>query len=300
MRLLKPAPLFKVFLLSLTLSLFGCGGSSGGGGEPEDNTTTFSGNTAPAEIDADNAEEIGQAAGESVDKASASSGLPSSPVGAQVSGPMGIDELNDIVLQTGQQLAMPSGAEVEGVCSSGSASTSGVTTNRIDINYNNCVLIDSSATIDGSAVIEFNDVNDPNAGFTITYNNFTVTDPESGTQTIDAVIVCSGTGTCTFNSDFVGADGVKHRVRMSQTNPITGDGTDASPFNGEATFFHGTHGSVSIDVNGVTYGSCEPLPDGGSIIFTGSNGASGTINFDESCTVTGTFTDGSGGSSVSF
>jgi hypothetical protein len=294
MQLFNVASLLKVFLLSLTLTLIGCGGGgSSGGGETGDGPTTFSGSTAPADINADNAQEIGEAAGESVDKASASTGLPSAPIGVRVSGPVKIDALNDIILETGQQLSMPTGAEVEGVCSSGSASTSGASTSRIEVNYNDCV-VSGSVTIDGSAVIEFNDANDPNAGFTITYNDFTVTDPESGTQTINAVVVCSGGGGgCTINSDFVGEDGVTHRVSDAS---ITGD--EISGYNGTATFFHGTHGSVSITVSNVTYGSCGSLPDGGTISFDGGNGTSGTINFNGDCSVTGTFSDGSG--SVSF
>ncbi|MDI9245658.1 hypothetical protein [Marinobacter sp. CHS3-4] len=289
MQLLKIVPFFKVFLLSLTLTLVGCGGGSsgGGGGGSGSEGATFSGNTSPAEIDQDNAEDIGLAAGESVDKASASGGLPSSPLGVRVSGPIDMDELNDIVLQTGQQLSMPSGVLVEDVCSSGTADVSGLSNaSRTTITYNNCVLDGTAVTVDGSAVIEYENVNDPTAGFSITYNNFTVTDPNSGTQTINAVLVCSDTG-CTYNSDFVGQDGVTHRVTDFS---VTGDRDNG--FNGSATFFHGTHGSVTITISNLTYGSCGTVPDSGSISFSGTNGTSGTINFNGDCTVTGTWNNG--------
>ena len=323
MKLLKISALLKVFFLSLSLTLAACGGG-GSGGDGNDGaedggsniggndggdsnggggggTATFDGPADPAEIDADNVKEIGQAAGESVEKASASTGLPSSPVGVQMSGSIDIDALNDIVLQSVQQLSMPSGIEIDGICSSGSVNVpvpDGATvTNSSEGTYNNCVLPNSSVTIDGSAVIEFNEASNPNAGFTITYNNFTVTDPVSGTQTINAVIVCSGTGGgCTFNSDFVGDDGVTHRVSNVS---ITGDGTGTSPYTGTATFSHGTHGSVDITVSNVTYGSCGSLPDGGSISFTGANGTEGRVDFDSACSVTGSFKDVSG-STVSF
>lgn len=302
MQLLKIAPLFKIFLLSLTLTLIGCGGSSssggGGGGGTADDTTTFSGNTAPAEIDAGNAQAIGQAAGESVERASASSTLPSAPIAFQASGPIDVSALTDLMLETAEQLAVPSGIEVEGVCSSGTASSTVEPPNRTVLTFNNCLLIDASATINGSAVIEFDDAfTNEDSGFTITYSNFSVTESGSGTtQTINMVVVCSGIGVCTFNSDFVGSDGVTHRVSDFS---ITGDGTGISPYNGSATFFHGTHGSVTITVDNVTYGGgCGPLPDGGTITFTGGNSTSGTIFFAGDCTVSGTFNNGSG--AVSF
>lgn len=265
----------------------------GGGGTTTGGSTTFDGNTAPAAIDATNTEAIGKAAGESVQKADASTGLPGA---IAINSPINMDQINDIVLSTANSLNIPAGIDVPGVCSSGSASMSDTaappTSGPYDmtITYNDCTVTNTNITVDGSAVIHYDDFSNPTTAFSITYNNFTVTDPVNGTQTINMSMACNGTG-CSFNSDFAGSDGVTHRITNFN---VSGDAS--SGFSGSATFFHGTYGEVTTSFSGITYGgSCGSIPNGGTITYNSTDGSSGTIIFAGDCSVSGSWSN-SGGS----
>ena len=100
-------------------------------------------------------------------------------------------------------------------------------------------------------------------------------------------MICTDAFSCTYNSDFVGTDGTTHRIADFN---IFGNATDG--FNGTATFYHGTFGSVSITATGITYGSCGTYPDGGSVAFDSTDGSSGTIIFNADCSVSGTWDNG--------
>lgn len=270
--------------------------SSGGGGTAP---ITYSGSTTPAAIDGTNAEAIGATAGEAIQIADSSTGLPAG-ITSDNSTPIDMTSINNLVISLANNHNLPAGIDVSAeTCSSGSASVtdpgnvqSGPVT--ITITFSNCVLIDnfstSATTVSGTVTLHYDDIADFDSGFTITYTNFTVID-ETGTHTINMTMVCDSLG-CTFNSDFVGSDGATHRV----TNfTIFGDAT--SGFSGSATFFHSEHGEVSISFTGITYSdSCGSTPNGGDISFSSSNGSSGTITFSSDCTVSGTWNDGIGGS----
>jgi len=280
---------FKYIMLSAFI-LLGTACSSGGGGG--DDGVTFDGNEAPAAIDASNAEAIGTGSGEAVQKADASTSLPGAlALGSSAN----VNQINSIVLSTADILTLPAAEELPGVCSSGSASISDVpsaTSGPIEftITYKTCAVTGTNIIADGKAVLDFDDVGNPDAGFTITYINFKVTDPVNGTTTLNLVMDCTNPASCTFNSDFVGSDGSTHRITDFS---ISGDAS--SGFNGSATFLHGTHGRVSITITDISYnGTCDPFPSGGSIAFSSSNGSSGTIIFNSDCTVSGTWNNGAG------
>ena len=223
------------------------------------------------------------------------------PGAITVSSSIDIAQINDIVVSTTSLLNFPAGFDIPGVCNNGSASvpdteappTSGPY--NVTITYSNCEVTGTNITVTGTATVHYDDFTDLNAGFSITYNDFTVTDPVNGTTTINLSFSCtnlSDINTCTYSSDFVGNDGITHRVTDFN---ITGDST--SGFNGTATFFHGTFGEVSITITNITYGSCNTYPDGGDISFISSDGSSGTIIFNSDCTTSGTWSNSSGSGS---
>lgn len=287
---MKLLNLFILVCFSVLISA--CGGSSGGGSGGSSGVT-FSGNTEPATIDEENAEEIGTTAGEAVDRAANSSTLPS-PVGVTIdSSQIDLAEINQLILDNIALALAPSGVNIPNVCSSGSASynapsqTSGPVT--ITFTYDQCTLMNSDVTANGTATIKYDDIGNPNTGFEIKYTNFTVSQPGVETITINMTIICTGAGSCTYNSDFVGSDGSTHRVSSFS---ISGNATTG--YNGTFTFSHSTYGTVSVTATGVTYGgSCGTHPNGGTISFSSSNGSSGTITFASDCTVSGTWNNGS-------
>lgn len=254
--------------------------------------TTFSGNTTPAAIDATNAEAIGTSAGEAIQIADASIGLP---LGVSIGSSVDMAQLNALVLATVNRSNLPAGIDISSeVCSSGKATSTdpgSVTSGPIDIvaTFNTCVFIGvgSDITVSGIVTIHFNDIDNPDAGFKITYTNFTVTDPVNGTTTINLTVECTDSLNCTTNSDFISSDGSTHRVSNFSVS-----GNASTGFNGSATFFHSTYGEVSIVFSGITYGSCGAHPDGGNISFSSTTGTSGTITFNGDCSVSGTWDNG--------
>ena len=282
---------------ALLLAAFFITGCSSGGGGAAAPVTSYTGSTTPAAIDDTNAQAIGTTAGESIQPAASTS---NTPYGISIDSSIDMKQLNKLVLAVARQASnLPAGLDFSNeFCSSGTAtsndpsSTSGPVT--LNVTFSNCVILDGNGeTLNGIVNIRIDDISDSNSGFTATYSNFTVTDPVNGTTTINATIVCDGSFSCTYSSDFVGSDGAIHRV-----SDFNISGSSTSGYSGSATFYHNSYGEVSIIVSGVTYGgSCGSIPNGGSISFTSSTGSSGTINFSSTCTVSGTWSNGSGSGS---
>ncbi len=286
----------------LLLSAFLMTGCSGGGGDSNDGGsggTIFDGNSSPAAIDIDNAEAIGTASGEAVQKASAPTGLPGS-ISASTSSDL--DRINEIILSTADILTIPAASDAAAACDGGGSAhisdtptpTSGSVS--VTITYDMCAISfgGDSSIFNGTATLDFEDVNNPEAGFIITYSNFRVTD-SSGTITINMTVNCSDPNNCVYSSDFVGSDGTTHRV-----SDYSISGNASSGYNGNATFLHGTYGEVSITISDITYSSsCGAIPSGGTVNFTSGNPvtSSGSIMFNPDCTVSGTWSNSSGAGS---
>lgn len=118
---------------------------------------------------------------------------------------------------------------------------------------------------------------------TVQFTNFNVIFPTaSGTanETFNATISCDTSFiNCSLSTDFVGLDGVTYRL-----SNVSVTGTAASGYTVSATFFHATHGSVSISTNvAISYGTCGIYPDNGEIVLTGGSGAI-TVTFNGDCT----------------
>ena len=283
-------------LLIGTLPLTGCGG---GDSDSNTNNTSYNGNTSPAAIDITNVEVIGKTSGESVQKAGAAGALPA---GITVDSSINLDKVNDIIISTTDILNLPAGIIIPDICNGGGSvetsnnlpDQSGEYTSTST--FTNCIIADElieppvSMTLNGTAVTYFKNINSETSPFSITYENFKVTDNiNGGTTTLNMIFACSDlsdTFTCTYSSDFTGYDGIRHRISEFS---ITGDKTIG--FEGTAIFYHGTFGTVSITASGITYGNCGVLPDGGSILFESTDGSSGTIDFSADCSVSGTWTD---------
>ena len=278
-------------LISSTIIFTGCSGDDGGG-------AATSINTAPAAIDITNAEAIGEA----IQVADASNSVPTSgiPKPANENVSTGLSKTDNLFIDAtnaalNTSTNLPTGVVMDVsayTCSSGTASMSTTgTTAAADttMTFNSCTLIGNAITATGTFVMHYDNLGDPNAAFSFTYTNFTIYDAATGTTvTMNMSMDCpTGINSCTFSSDFTGADGVTHSVSNFS---FSGDATFG--FSGTATFSHGTYGSVSITATGITYGSCDSYPDGGTVSFSSSDGSSGTVTFNSDCTVSGTWNNG--------
>ena len=283
-------------LLVVSLSaLYGCGGSSSGGSSGGGGTT-FTGNSEPATVDEDNAEEIGVAAGEAVSQAASSSSLP---ISVELSDNSELYEsINSLAYEASQASLLPSGIDVSDyVCTgggsadssvSGSGSTSGSGPMTTVTTFNNCST--GGYTITGTVRMSFDDIGDQTAGFTVEYDNVTVSGLGFGEQTLSFNYSCTNLSdftTCSSSSVFEGSDGGSHQI-----SDYSFGGDSSIGYSGNATFSHESYGSVSIVVTSVTYGSCGSVPDGGSISYSSSTGTSGEITFNSDCTVSGSWNNG--------
>lgn len=142
-------------------------------------------------------------------------------------------------------------------------------------------------TIDGNVSFNYNDIADLDKGFSVDYNGVTLNDG-SGPVTINMTVDCTDLSNCSIVSDYIGEDGNIYRVSDIS---LSGDATFG--FNGTATFYHPTHGSVSIVATSVTYGNCGGFPDGGSVSTTGIAG-SAEILFNNDCSYVINYDDGAG------
>jgi hypothetical protein len=286
-----------------TAALYGCSdsddssSSANGGSGGSSAGISYSGNTSPASIDADNAEAIGVAAGEAISQAASTSFLPSS---VEVSESSDLDQvIQDMALEAAQQALLPSGIDVSAqVCTSGGtantdvsgpATTTGSGALVTTTTFNACD--NGQYTITGTVSVNLDDVDGDSGGMTIVYDDVTVSGFGYGEQTLSYSLTCTDVNdptSCSTASVFTDADGTAHQI-----SDYSISGTNSSGYNGTATFSHGTFGSVSITATDLTYGSCGSSPDGGSISFT-SGDTSGEITFAANCTVSGSWNDGTG------
>ena len=296
----------KTFLFLLSTAFIILSTACGGSDTPAANND-YTGSTTPAAIDASNAELIGKAAGESIQKADATNDLPISIV-VNNNPSLDLTQLNATLIEAASSAfnttSLPTGVAVPAVpaspCDSGTSSFSftGGPTGAVTISttYNNCTLTGSTITVTGRFDVHFDDIQDTSltAAYSFNYINFTISDSVSGTSaTINASLDCpTGFDSCVMFADFTGTDGNIHRVAsFSFINTVDG-------FNGTADFYHATYGQVSIIATNITYGNCGTYPDGGDVSFSSTDGSSGTIIFGADCSVSGTWNNGTG--TVSF
>lgn len=289
----------SIILLLAAFSMTACGG--GGSDDDDDNddggsgsSVSFNGNTDPAAITADNAQAIGTASGEAVQQAASTTSAPTA-FPTLLSATNNVKEISNIVASTIEAMTLAGAPEIPGICSTGSVFISDFPENpsgrvEIEIDYNNCVISDSSGsfTFDGSVLYVYLDFNNINAGFIVTYNNFTTTGT-IGTSTLNATYDCTDTSACVYRSDYVSSDGAIHRVSFIN---VTGSGSLSDPYGGSFTFTHSVHGTLFISLSGIFYnGTCDPFPSDGTINFS-SDTSSGSITFNPNCTVFGSYNDG--------
>jgi hypothetical protein len=295
---------FQTLLLVIASStlLIACGGGGGGGDALSSGSSiSFDGNTEPARIDDSNAQEIGEAAGETVGGANEGSSVPL-PFGIEL-GPVEtiesmIPEITELALLYQAPSAVTFDMSNE-FCSSGRLivdlnNTSGSGPATLKMNFTNCVLPGVyNYTYDGRATVVYNDLEDLDAGYRLTMNNFSISGgPFNQDLVMNYSLVCESVGDCITSSNYVASNGYTHQLSEASIS-----GTNSTGLDGTATFYHEVHGGVTITITNLTFGDCGSMPDGGSISFSSTSGTSGTINFASNCTVSGTWNTGTGSGS---
>lgn len=287
-------------LLATPIFLTGCSSDDGGGG-----ATTYSGSTSAATISADNAEAVGVAATEATTQAiSEDTANESNPFAfAVASSNQAGDNINSTVSQIIRSMQSQSGNLVSGV-TVGAADFAGdpyycggSVTVPDDFNATSGSMTFSNFCYDFLGPITMNGVitfSETATTLTITYTNFTATF-EGESYTINSSVTCSldANGfvtSCSISSTYTGSDGLIYRV-----DDFTVSGSPTSGFDVDATFYHPTYGSVTINTTVPVMFECTgPQPSAGSITYTGSGGTSGSITFDSCSSYTYCFDLGSG------
>lgn len=272
-------------LIMVSLLVSACGGS-GEDALGSSSGISFNGNLQAASITSENVEAIGKTAGESVQRAAQTGSLPS-PITVVSS------SFEEIIVAT--QTNNFSASALLDSCTTGSAESTSTTLDNGKVSqtivYNRCKLSGSNNTANGRLTALYNNINNLDAGFTLTYTNFTLSASSTSDLRLNVTVACADRSTCTYNSDFKGSDNDVHRI-----SAFNFTGNSSTGFNGSATFYHERHGRVSIASSGLTYGACDTRPSGGVIAFSSTN-SSGTIDFDPDCTVSGTWTNSTGSGS---
>lgn len=280
-------------ILSSSLFLQGCsgGGSDSGGGSE---AVTYNGNTAAAIISPENAEEIGIATTEGGTQAiSEDAANESNPFAlAFVSSGPSSDDINSTIAQiinsvhaqtNNLAIAVTVGAADFSAdpyyCGGSITVPDNINATSGKLTFNNfCYDFLGPITMNGS--IKFTKTA---TLLSISYTNFRVTF-EGESFTINSSASCNldtlgFVTTCSISSSYTGSDGLVYRIDNFSVN---GDPTFG--FDIDATFYHPTHGSVTVTTTSSIMLECTGTqPSSGSISYTGAGGTSGSVAFD-SCT----------------
>jgi len=285
-------------ILSTVGLVSGCGGggggslSSGGAGEP---LFDVNGNSNPAAIDDRNVAYIGQIAGEAVNHVSYVESLPQA---AQVVELFDFVYVQTIVNAVSQGLlGGPGGLVVSAdVCSvTGEskhygAAESGRLVQRVT--YGDCGFsaFGRLYRVNGTVVTTYTDSNDINTRISTNFRSATITNEDTGSVMLSHS-ACSDIAdvlSCSISEPFRGTDGAVHEISDYQDS-----GASLSGLDGSATVIHHLYGAVTITFSNIMFGKCGNVPDEGSIAFISDNGSSGTANFEDGCSLSGTWNNGS-------
>lgn len=297
-----------------TVLLSACGG--GGSGGSSYTGLTYSGNSDPAGIDANNAEQIGTTTSNAVTTTVNNENSNNNPFAVAVSGQAPLtarQTLNNIFKQiineTTVATALPVGVTYTsgdlndmsnsnvfcgGYMTGPSLSATSGTLTFYDLCFD--IYENGSELIYLNGTMSFQETTNGNLETTTTsYTNFSMT-VSGETYTI------SGTQRCTFNTDtweetcadlYTGADGKVYQIEDAS---VLGDNTGGYYIS--ATVYHPTFGSVEISTYNDPITICpNGHPGSGTISFTGSNGSYGSINFTDCNNYTVSYNDGAGGAS---
>lgn len=239
-----PAIIRSLTLILLSFMFISCAS--------EDDTTT------PAlAIDSTNAEEVGTAVVEGLKNVVASDSAPSSIPGSLRGTP---DSRIDASYLCG------SGSADYTVSSNGSSGT---------LTYTNCTYSSGgySITYNGSMSFSYS-----STSYSISYNNFTFTDSNGYSESFSGSLSCTTTAS-SYDCDYsttVASGSVSYSV--SNTS-LTGDAT--SGYSASYTMTSSTYGTITVTTTSpITFNCTNGYPDSGEISFTGENGSSGSLTFD--------------------
>ena len=289
-----------------SLSISGSRISGSGPVVDDDGGNGGGGNNDPAAIDASNAEDIGTTAGEAtfmatqlddfdiplpfgIETSDNSARLPAVVTNAARSA---LDHAQSLNLPTGitinwQELGFPfCGGSITMPDNFGQDGTlnGSITFNNICIDDG----IGGQLTLDGTITFSEN-ANE----ITIAFENLTV-GGIPGVNALNATMVCDTNFISCDLGGFVGIDGNNHALDNVE---IFGD--EFSGFDVDATLVHHVHGEVVISTTvAVSFGLCGPFPHDGSIMYTSTDGSSGSIAFAADCSYTGEWDDGAGNTGV--
>jgi hypothetical protein len=297
----------NLLVLGIAVGLTACSSGGDGGGGGGNVAPTYNGATAPAAVDATNAEAIGttatEATAEAINSDTASAG---SPFGISVTESPDLtieNKVAEIVKKLADQTQLRDRpiAATFSYTELGDPNFCGGTFSVPDS-------VANSPTVPSSFTITFNNIcfDAPNdglnqmimngqiqytstsSGFTIRYINFTVT-MDGRTETLNFTMTCDNFGGCSYSSDYVGDDGNTYRLENFSVT-----GSDSAGYNVSATFYHPEYGSVNVTTTSPVLFNCspDPQPGSGTLSFAGANGTSGSITFDSCTSYTYCYDDG--------
>lgn len=280
----------SIGLMSATFGLTACssGSGSGPGGGATGGTVTAE---DPVALSESNSQDFAVAATEGALETIESRDAPQTPFGIEVANPdlIALEIVNN---NAAQSAALPVGIVQDfssQLCTGGGTASGDINLSGSGgtFTFNNCVYA-SGITLSGSFEYTSTTSGDTTE-ITITYNNFTITYPNSEAFTIASMtMTCTTTGqstSCTRSSSFTGRSGGSYTITSS-----TVTGNSSSGFNVNATVSISSVGSVTIETTSpIVLGCDNGWPSSGTITYTGSGGLSASVTFNSCTSYTVTF-----------
>jgi hypothetical protein len=287
----KGSQIMKKLSINLVCALFsllllqGCGGGGGDSdGSSLSDSTTYTGSTAEATIDASNAKELATGAASGTQQAVASDALSGVAMRPQATATTKLAEVAPRIAQWIGRLDSSTAAKTTDLsadaCDAGGSAIA--ETNDAEtvgtITFTNCGMSD----MEGGTLV----INGP-----VTYNTstsadslhmvFRVTVTYIGeSQAINMTLACNNISTpsisCSITSDFAGMDGRVYRIE-----DLTVSGNDITGYYVDMTFYDPDHGQVDVSTSqALTYNCAEAVPGTGMLTLHGGSGTSATASFD--------------------
>lgn len=236
--------LLSIILVSSALTA--CGGSS--------SSSSGSKTLGPATIGDDNKQDLVTAASlAAAEVKNTGNGTSNIPFAAEITLSPNLSKATELTNKVVAASLLPSAAEIEDFCTTGSVDVSGNESNTV-IKYNNCSY--EGVVISGTARVK-----QSGNTTTIIYDNFTISQ-DGEKEVLNATITCTNES-CSVSSDFHDETGKSYTVSNSS---ISGD--ESTGYNISADVYDSEHGQISFTATNILFDCSNGYPSSGEITFS--------------------------------
>lgn len=179
-------------------------------------------------------------------------------------------------LQPARNITPDARVDYSSFCTGGGSASYTYTTSSFVYTFTDCVYSYGGYTVTYNGTITYTATS---TLFSLSYNNFSVSSNYGYSESISGSYSCTISGTtydCSYSSS-VSYGSVTYSVGSAT---LTGD--LATGYSFSYTMSSSTYGTITVSTtSAVTFNCGNNIPDSGTISFSGANGSSGTITFND-------------------